>query len=187
MIACYKLKKVCSGFNFVDELFMTISQLESEASMLTSTEARKCADHIIVSLKEMANQLSQNNTESDFMNMLDAEFKKNNNNTNIDTSLLIKQFKEKKEIERLEMEKIERDRQARKELENRNKTIFSQQKEMERIKAQQKLKGKATSSDGYPDGNPDSYPDSDGDGDGDEPKEKKKKSFFGKMKKILLS
>ncbi|KYQ93280.1 hypothetical protein DLAC_05939 [Tieghemostelium lacteum] len=62
--SCVELKKLCSGFNLVDELSITLEQLEMEAWKHTSLDARKTANDIIRSITEMVNQLSQGQTTS---------------------------------------------------------------------------------------------------------------------------
>ncbi|KYQ93281.1 hypothetical protein DLAC_05942 [Tieghemostelium lacteum] len=62
--SCVELKKLCSGFNLVNELNITLKQLEMEALKHTSLDARKTADNIIRSITEMVNQLSQGQTTS---------------------------------------------------------------------------------------------------------------------------
>ncbi|KYQ93282.1 hypothetical protein DLAC_05944 [Tieghemostelium lacteum] len=62
--SCIQLKKLCSGFNLVNELNITLKQLEMEALKHTSLDARNTADNIIRSITEMVNQLSQGQTTS---------------------------------------------------------------------------------------------------------------------------
>jgi predicted GTPase len=55
---CKELKKICSGFNLVDELYIHIQQLIAEAKNLTSLEARKKAEEYIESLEIFVDTLS---------------------------------------------------------------------------------------------------------------------------------
>jgi hypothetical protein len=59
---CRELKKICSGFNLVDELHIHIEQLIDEAKNLTSLEARNKAEEYIKSLKVFVNTLSGSST-----------------------------------------------------------------------------------------------------------------------------
>ncbi len=56
---CRELKKLCSGFNLVDELHIVLQQLEAEARALNSTDARRTADTFIRSIRQLCDNLSQ--------------------------------------------------------------------------------------------------------------------------------
>ncbi|GAM19956.1 hypothetical protein SAMD00019534_031310, partial [Acytostelium subglobosum LB1] len=55
---CRDLKSICQGFNLVDELSNTIKQMEIEAKLLASNEARASADQMIRVVKGIADRLS---------------------------------------------------------------------------------------------------------------------------------
>ncbi|GAM21993.1 hypothetical protein SAMD00019534_051680 [Acytostelium subglobosum LB1] len=57
--SCQALKQICSGFNLVDELVITITQMEMEAKLLTSFEARRSADTMIQHVKMISDSLSK--------------------------------------------------------------------------------------------------------------------------------
>ena len=57
---CKVLKKICSGFNFVNELHIMIEQLEQYGETLTTVGARQTSNRIIVSLKDLCDRLSSN-------------------------------------------------------------------------------------------------------------------------------
>lgn len=56
---CHELKKICSGFNFVNELNIMIYQLKRDASLLHSVEARRTADKFISTLEHICDSLSR--------------------------------------------------------------------------------------------------------------------------------
>jgi len=56
-VKCQKLKELCPGFNFVDELHITTSQMEEEAKLLRSDEARKEAESIITTLRTIMREM----------------------------------------------------------------------------------------------------------------------------------
>ncbi|KXJ76726.1 hypothetical protein RP20_CCG008991 [Aedes albopictus] len=55
---CHELKKLCSQFNFVDELQSVIDVMERDARTLTSTVARVDAENRIRSIKQLVDTLS---------------------------------------------------------------------------------------------------------------------------------
>jgi len=55
---CNSLKKICKGFNLVDELSIVIAQMQTETKTLRSVGARKTAEDFINTLTELCNQLS---------------------------------------------------------------------------------------------------------------------------------
>jgi len=57
--SCKNIQKLCKNFNLVDELNITLRQLETEASLLTSTVARQQADDFIKSIKILIDNLSK--------------------------------------------------------------------------------------------------------------------------------
>jgi len=57
--SCKNIQKLCKNFNLVDELTITLRQLETEAALLTSIVARKQADDFIKSIKNLIDQLSK--------------------------------------------------------------------------------------------------------------------------------
>ncbi|EGC37346.1 hypothetical protein DICPUDRAFT_150025 [Dictyostelium purpureum] len=57
--SCKELKKLCSGFNLVDELQITLSQMEMEAKNSTSFDARKSADEMIRVIRDICDTLSK--------------------------------------------------------------------------------------------------------------------------------
>ncbi|KAM9983076.1 hypothetical protein ACTFIZ_005683 [Dictyostelium cf. discoideum] len=57
--SCKELKKICSGFNLVDELQITLNQMEMEAKNSTSFDARKSADEMIRTIREICDKLNQ--------------------------------------------------------------------------------------------------------------------------------
>ncbi|EGC33226.1 hypothetical protein DICPUDRAFT_154762 [Dictyostelium purpureum] len=57
--SCKELKKLCSGFNLVDELQITLTQMEMEAKNSTSFDARKSADEMIRVIREICNTLNK--------------------------------------------------------------------------------------------------------------------------------
>lgn len=56
--SCKNLKKICSGFNLVDELYIVLQQLEMEARSLQSTEARQSAENFIRSIRQLCDSMS---------------------------------------------------------------------------------------------------------------------------------
>ena len=56
---CKRMKSICSGFNFVDELYEMIKQLKSEAKGLHSHSARQTAQDFIRSIQGISDQLSE--------------------------------------------------------------------------------------------------------------------------------
>eukprot|EP01116_Phalansterium_solitarium_P020017 TRINITY_DN5781_c0_g1_i1.p2 TRINITY_DN5781_c0_g1~~TRINITY_DN5781_c0_g1_i1.p2 ORF type:complete len:584 (-),score=179.49 TRINITY_DN5781_c0_g1_i1:1805-3556(-) len=56
---CERLKKICSGFNLVDELHPMLTQLRMEARMLRSAEARTTADAFVRSLEQICDTLTK--------------------------------------------------------------------------------------------------------------------------------
>jgi hypothetical protein len=56
---CHQLHAICSGFNLVDELSILVMQLEHDARLLQSVDARKAAETYINSLKDVCNKLSE--------------------------------------------------------------------------------------------------------------------------------
>lgn len=50
---CKGLRALCAGFNLVDELSMTYSQLEAEAKLITNISARKAAKEVADCVKSM--------------------------------------------------------------------------------------------------------------------------------------
>ncbi|KAM9989967.1 hypothetical protein ACTFIY_006005 [Dictyostelium cf. discoideum] len=57
--SCKELKKICSGFNLVDELQITLNQMEMEAKNSTSFDARKSAEEMIRTIREICDKLNQ--------------------------------------------------------------------------------------------------------------------------------
>ncbi|KAM9953507.1 hypothetical protein ACTFIR_008579 [Dictyostelium discoideum] len=57
--SCKELKKICSGFNLVDELQITLNQMEMEAKNSTSFDARKSADEMIRTIREICDKLNK--------------------------------------------------------------------------------------------------------------------------------
>jgi len=57
--SCKNIQKLCRNFNLVDELNITLRQLETEATLLRSMVARKQADDFIKSIKNLIDQLSK--------------------------------------------------------------------------------------------------------------------------------
>lgn len=57
---CKVLKKICSGFNFVNELHIMIEQLEQYGETLTTVGARQTSNRIIISLRDLCDRLSSN-------------------------------------------------------------------------------------------------------------------------------
>ena len=55
---CRALKQICHGFNLVDELAMTIRQMETEAKMLRSFDAKAKADEMIRALTALIDGLN---------------------------------------------------------------------------------------------------------------------------------
>jgi RecA/RadA recombinase len=58
-LTCRRLKQLCSGFNFVDELAIMIYQLKRDASMLRSSVARATADKFIKIIEEISDSLNR--------------------------------------------------------------------------------------------------------------------------------
>lgn len=56
------LKKICKGYNLVDELTGLIYQLEQGAKLLTSVEARKTADNFIKCIKDLCDSFATMDT-----------------------------------------------------------------------------------------------------------------------------
>eukprot|EP01133_Synstelium_polycarpum_P021003 gene21003-25219_t len=57
--SCKDLKKICKGFNIIDELHITLQQMEMESKMLKSHEARAAADKMIDTIKLISDSLSK--------------------------------------------------------------------------------------------------------------------------------
>ncbi|KAF2073583.1 hypothetical protein CYY_005100 [Polysphondylium violaceum] len=77
--SCKKLKKLCSGFNLVDELNITLNQMEMEAKKHTSMDARKSADQMIRVIREIVDKLNS-----------EAELKSKKENVKIDETMIEK-------------------------------------------------------------------------------------------------
>ncbi|EGG19047.1 hypothetical protein DFA_02290 [Cavenderia fasciculata] len=58
--SCQELKKICRGFNIVDELYITLQQMKVESRLLTSHEAREAADTMINAIKLLSKSLNEN-------------------------------------------------------------------------------------------------------------------------------
>lgn len=56
---CRLIKRMCSSFNLVDELALTLGQLEAEARNIRNVEARRQADQSISTIRNLINTLSQ--------------------------------------------------------------------------------------------------------------------------------
>eukprot|EP01133_Synstelium_polycarpum_P015450 gene15450-18330_t len=61
-VACTDLKKICRGYNLVNEIGLTMEQMEMEAKLLTSYEARKTAEDMIKVVKSISETLSDKDT-----------------------------------------------------------------------------------------------------------------------------
>jgi len=55
---CNELSKICSRFNFVDELHANIESMKQDARILQNTNLRKNAEKEIQRLEKLANDLS---------------------------------------------------------------------------------------------------------------------------------
>ena len=55
---CFDLSKICSRFNFVDELHANIESMKQDARILQNTNLRKNAEKEIQRLEKLANDLS---------------------------------------------------------------------------------------------------------------------------------
>lgn len=60
---CYEIRDLCSGFNLVDELFITIQQMQQEARNYKAFEARDKAESIISVIKSLCKEF-EGRTES---------------------------------------------------------------------------------------------------------------------------
>src|SRR4051794_38099236 len=55
---CFELSKICSRFNFVDELHANIESMKQDARIIQNTNVRKNAEMEIQKLEKLANDLS---------------------------------------------------------------------------------------------------------------------------------
>ncbi|CAG8826602.1 18864_t:CDS:1, partial [Dentiscutata erythropus] len=57
---CKELSKICSRFNFVDELHANLESMRQDAKTIQNTNLRKNAESEIARLEKLANDLSSN-------------------------------------------------------------------------------------------------------------------------------
>jgi len=57
--SCTNIQTLCKNFNLVDELHITVRQLETEARLLTSSVARQQSDDFIKSIRNLMDALGK--------------------------------------------------------------------------------------------------------------------------------
>jgi len=62
--SCASIQNLCKNFNLVDELNITLQQLETEAGLLTSFAAKKQAEEFIAQIKSLIDVLSKQADDS---------------------------------------------------------------------------------------------------------------------------
>ncbi|CAG8761657.1 11077_t:CDS:1, partial [Racocetra fulgida] len=62
---CKELSKICSRFNFVDELHANIESMRQDARLIQNVNIRKNAESEIARLEKLANDLSSNRVRHD--------------------------------------------------------------------------------------------------------------------------
>jgi len=93
---CQAIKKLCSGFNLVDELDILIQELETDAKQLTSFNAKKTANDYINSLKALCEQLTKEQRRSGSNTKPNATFSKNQTKSSSSSSGAIENTNTKK-------------------------------------------------------------------------------------------
>lgn len=58
--SCKSIKDICKGFNFAEELFVTIQKLEAEKKLIVNVAAKKSAGEFIRAIQAIADSLSSN-------------------------------------------------------------------------------------------------------------------------------
>jgi chromosome segregation ATPase len=73
---CYDLSKICSRFNFVDELHANIENMKQEARIIKNAGIRKNAENEIAKVVKLANDLSSGQGRSKGSNSGTLSFSK---------------------------------------------------------------------------------------------------------------